>query len=166
MAEQGSKELENNIKLIKTRDEAQKERDEAILVNLYFQQWPITKMSEELQRRNGEDYRVSYLMIRKTLETAIDKWKEAKIIEIDARKNVELAKLDAIEAEYWQGWRRSLRPHWEKTKKEATGVGATGPVEIDTETIKEYERDGDPKWIEGVERCIWKRCQLLDKKNL
>lgn len=65
----------------------------------------------------------------------------------------ELAKLDALEWEYWQAWRRSVG---EMTKTvESTTKGE------DTITITKETEAGDPRYLQGVERCIEERCDIL-----
>jgi len=152
-----TKVIKNNNGMVQKRTEMQKNRDEIILVNLYFKNIPFRKMGDALQERSQSDYKISMTEIKKMLDKVMAFWKEKNIITIDERQNRELAKLDSIELEYWEGWQRSLRPGGKTSTKET-------PEGIVT-TRTHYERDGSPRWLEGVERTIMKRCQLLGLLN-
>lgn len=161
--------------LVKNRSEGEYIRDQITLVNLYFQEVPFTKMAETLQERTGADYKLSYPTVKKHIDDAIQIWKEKQVIQIDERKQIELAKLDALENEYWNSWKRSLETKLQKSTKKEVPMVAIGSADggapvravlsremIPTEeTEKWIETDGNPKFLEGVERCIWKRATLL-----
>jgi len=60
-------------------------------------------------------------------------WKESALMNIDKIKSQELAKLDHLEREYFDAWERS----------------------------KNESRDGDPRFLEGVLKCVAKRADIV-----
>lgn len=166
-------ESKKNASLARTRSEPEKIRDRLAIMNLYFQNVPIKEIPDKLQEKTESEYKLSRYTISKVIETSIDEWKQQEMLNVDEMKKKELAKLDALEQEYWYGWKRSLRPLLKKVSKRIrvkTGdleVDESGEVVastkfIDDEIVQtEIEKTGDAKFLEGVERCIFKRCQIL-----
>jgi len=144
----------NRNVLVERRTPDEITRDEIMIAQLYFKHVPLTKLPAELKKATEANYQLNTVTTSKILNQLLQKWKEEKVANIDARKNLELKKLDAIEAEYWEGWKRSLEPRVEVTESNSARDG----MSTRTRTL---ERDGSPKFLEGVERCIWKRCTLL-----
>ena len=154
-------------------------RDQIILVNLYFQGVPLRDMPKELMKRAGVDYELSIHSIHIQLKEAEAVWAREKVIDIDKRKNIELAKLDSLENEYWYAWHRSCMKREETTIKKERSVSLdlnaqpevtdggeviqplVADMVITEERIRQYERDGTVKFLEGVERCIKERCKIL-----
>jgi hypothetical protein len=84
-------------------------------------------------------------------------WRESAVRDLDAHKERELARLDHLERTYWQAWERSLQERQSShTKKANRKDGET------TETgLRKEQRDGDPRFLDGVLSCITARCKLL-----
>jgi predicted transcriptional regulator len=102
--------------------------------------------------------------------TAIQKeWAQARINDIDERKRVELAKIDNLELEYWEGWKRSQESVKTETQKMQGSARQpkAGEERNDTapdklEKINRVESQiGDPRFLAGIQSCINKRCELL-----
>lgn len=76
---------------------------------------------------------------------------------IDARAEVEIARLDRLESEYWDAWNRS------KAAKEVSHAERESGADGYTETAwKRVEGQcGNPQYLLGIERCIDRRCRLL-----
>lgn len=85
-------------------------------------------------------------------------WQEAGVRDLDEAKGVELAKIDALEREYWQAWRRSCAVRESTTRKVARGGRDGGKAEVIT---KKDGMVGDPRFLQGVMSCIERRCKLL-----
>lgn len=69
----------------------------------------------------------------------------------------QLAKLDALEREYWLAWYRS------QTDAEKS-VESTHPTNGDTLTLTTEKQIGDVRYLQGVGRCIEQRCDILGLK--
>lgn len=86
------------------------------------------------------------------------RWNMDTAINLDAHKMKELAKLDELERVYWDAWRRSL----EIAKRSLTErtTGGTGES-LAKARILTIERDGNPAFLAGVEKCIEARRKML-----
>lgn len=83
-------------------------------------------------------------------------WKSSAVAAIDELKAQQLAKVDALERTYWEAWERSCKPRETNIAKMVDGKG-----ERKEATTHKEGRDGNPKFLEGVLKCIERRCQLL-----
>ena len=112
-------------------------------------QWEIcTKLGMEPDQRT---------IISKDVAVIRKEWRQSAIRDFDEARGRELAALDAVEKEFWEAWERS------KTEKESKRTAKrTHPRGEDNsdETIKEC-RDGNPAFLDGVLKCITKRCEIL-----
>lgn len=123
-------------------------RDRAETARLYLQGVP----QHEIAAKQG----VTREQITYDLNVIRAEWvKNAQegMTELVAR---ELAKLDRIEAEAWAAWERSCKSRERKRTKKTTG-GESDRLEAQVET---EERDGDPRWLEIVAKCVDQRCKL------
>jgi hypothetical protein len=85
-------------------------------------------------------------------------WKDKAARVLGAAKGKELDRLDALEAEYWAAWERSKQPR--ESHKAARRSRPEKGAEEATELRKE-QRDGNPRFLEGILACIKKRCEIL-----
>ena len=116
---------------------------------LYLQgrtQWEIART---VQRSQGT--------ICTDLKAIEAEWLRSAVMDVNARKARELAKVDRVEREAYRGWRRSLK-NAEKTRKKAIDAGDGQRKEA--ETISEGQA-GDPRFLQIVMSCIERRCKLL-----
>lgn len=85
-------------------------------------------------------------------------WRDSTLRDFDEAKSIQLAKIDALEATYWEAWGRSLTTR-ESLINESGESDAKGAF---TKTITRREvMLGNPAYLAGVERCIAERCKLL-----
>ena len=88
-------------------------------------------------------------------------WLTAMVVDLDAAKAKELARIDRLERVAWRAWRRSCQ------RKERATTRMERKLDEDaqkakTVTSKATEvRDGNPEYLKRVEWCINKRCELL-----
>jgi hypothetical protein len=73
----------------------------------------------------------------------------------DQRQAEELAKLDHLEKEYWEAWEHSKQERQRTRTRKASGQAPSESAELTKE-----KRDGNPKFLDGVLRCIDRRCAL------
>jgi hypothetical protein len=116
------------------------------VASLYLQGWS--------QSRIAAEFSVQQQMISKDLHAIRALWRKSLIRNFDDAKSQELAKIDAVEVEYWAAWMRSQAPE-ETTNTEQDNMGKSKAA------IRRIGQVGDPRFLEGVERCIKKRCELL-----
>ena len=86
------------------------------------------------------------------------RWAEAANSCFNERKAEELARIDRLENEYWDAWRGSLEEFTSTTKQAETANGSTQKQRA---TIKTEARNGDPRYLSGVQWCIQKRTEIL-----
>jgi hypothetical protein len=104
---------------------------------------------------------VSQQQVSYDLKVIRKEWLNSMVRDFDRAKAEELAKIDNLEAEYWQAWKNSLGENISKTVK-TYGKGEGGDnQETTTKTIHSKELNGDPRYLEGVRWCIERRCKLL-----
>jgi hypothetical protein len=88
-------------------------------------------------------------------------WLASAVVDIDAAKAKELARIDRLERVAWRAWQRSCQ------RKERATTRMEKKLDEDaqkakTVTSKATElRDGNPEYLKRVEWCISKRCELL-----
>lgn len=110
----------------------------------------------QYQHEIAQRERVDRTTITHDLKAIQAAWKAAAIRDLDAHKERELARLDQLERTYWQAWERSLSERQKTRTKKTEGKGATAEASLEKE-----QRDGDPRFLEGVRSCIADRCKLL-----
>ncbi len=102
-------------------------------------------------------WRVSQPQISYDLKWIHAEWVSAASAGMGEIKARELARIDALELEYWQAWRDSKREKVRggQTKRE-TGRRASTETRIDKET-----REGDPRYLVGVQWCVEQRLKIF-----
>lgn len=86
-----------------------------------------------------------------------EQWAARSNIKVHEMRAEQVAKLDALQREYWHAWERS-QGEIEKT------VESTNRTNGDTLTITTETVAGDPRYLQGVERCIEQVCDILGLK--
>lgn len=123
------------------------------------------------------DEQVSSPIIDRLLARCRERWKEQAIEAIDERIALELAKIDALEREYWAGWARSQHDAVTTEQVRETDDGAVVPstpnepggepfTRLPTRTrvharATKKGQVGNVVYLQGVQWCIKTRCDLL-----
>ena len=111
----------------------------------------------ESQGKIAIDLKMSQQTISLDLKLIRSRWLESSVRDFDAAKSIELAKIDLVEAEFWQQWEKSKE--LKRTRKQEDGLTERG--EIIKTTVVEEQRCGHPAYLNGVMTCIERRCKLL-----
>ncbi len=92
--------------------------------------------------------------IARDLEVIRGEWLASAGENLDTLKARELARLDSLEREYWAAWDRSVAAH---------NHSPDDPQEEPESRRRAAPKDpvGDPRFLDGVEWCIDRRCKLL-----
>lgn len=133
------------------RSDFQREQDYVEIARRYLQ--------GETQASIAEHIGVTQQQISADLKTIQKRWLKSVTMMIDAAKAKELAKIDLLEQTYWNAWFASITPKEIKSSEVFTVNGdgnATKKASLKTE-----QRDGNPAFLAGVDRCIERRCKLL-----
>lgn len=147
------------------RSVAQREMDLIVTARKYLMGTSIDQISADLT--DLRPYPVSYEMVRFDIQMLIQRWQESYLLDFSAAKAKELARIDQLEAAYWEGWERSKNDkevtETEKTQDSSTSrKNVTVPTYTRTKAKKKTETTpGQSQFLNGIQWCIDKRCQIL-----
>lgn len=113
-------------------------------------------LTGQTQAAIGKQLGIAQSQVCYDLKIIRQRWLDSQVRDFDEARAVELAKIDAVEVQFWVGWERSLRDKEIKQKKSKTGVAAS-----EEEGTTVHGQAGDPRFLDGVMKCIQKRCELL-----
>jgi len=138
------------------RTDEQRYRDLAITAHLYLQGWYQQEIADYINNRADpdRDYELSQQNISYDLKTIRDAWLDSAMVDLDARKAKELAKIDMLEREYWKAWRESMKDE-ETVRVESDDDGTGRRVETRKGNV------GDPRFLAGIQKCIDRRIELF-----
>jgi hypothetical protein len=121
----------------------------AAVAELYLQgryQWEIALVVQ-----------VDQATISRDLKAIRAEWKASALRDFDEAREQELARIDALEREYWQAWQAS-KGEKERTATERADTPQGARMKA---AVKKEQRDGNPSFLGGVQWCINKRCEVL-----
>lgn len=123
-------------------------RDRRRIADFYLSGW--------LQADIAVEVGVDQSTISRDLKALQKDWLNSALIDYNAAKARELAKIDRLEREYWAAWEAS---------KEDRETQITEKIESQTPRSKAQIRRegqvGSPSFLAGVEWCIKRRCKML-----
>jgi hypothetical protein len=111
---------------------------------------------EIAQRLNVSRQQISY-----DLKVLLRRWQESALADFDAKKAAELARVDELERTYWDAWERSGRAREITTQEKIQGGDGTADEGRRKAGVRKEQRDGNPEFLRGVERCIELRCKII-----
>ena len=120
-------------------------------------QYVATKyLQGAMQSQIARDLGLSQSQISLDLKAIRAEWLKSAIRDFDEAKSIELAKLDAAEQAYWQGWERSCKDREISLTKAVQGDKARNEA-----SVRRERQAGDPRFLDGVLKCIAQRCDIL-----
>lgn len=131
------------------RTPVQRERDLADLAALYLQGKTQVEIAERLE--------VSQQQVSYDLKILQKRWQKSALRDLDAAKAEQLAKIDEMEREAWRSWELS-KETYEQTVTEKVTTGEAARLKA---YMKKEDRIGDPRYLQVVQWCINKRCEIL-----
>lgn len=142
------------------RKDWEKERDQNITTEWYLKGYTTRKIAEIIGKQVGNGYTTTHKTVSQDIKALLKQWSQERIHDINSQKLIELEKLNKLEQTYWDAWEKSLENHTKVINKAKGTVGSQTPdsQEITETKIIEY---GEPRYLQGIERCIDKRCKLL-----
>jgi hypothetical protein len=109
----------------------------------------------------GRQLGVTQQCIAKDIQALEKEWLAAAVVDLDAAKAKELARIDRLERVAWRAWQRSCQRK-ERASTRMEKKLNDNAQQGKTVTSKHTElRDGNPEYLKRVEWCINKRCELL-----
>jgi hypothetical protein len=138
------------------RSRFQAQRDQVDIATLYLQGKPQHEIADILSKDQNRGYTLTQQTISRDMKHIERAWRQSSLVEFNTARARELAKIDNLEREYWKAWDRSKteKKHSEKEKTEGEHVK-------EVTRIQKWELIGDHRFLEGVQWCISKRCELL-----
>jgi hypothetical protein len=146
------------------RTKTQRERDNRRISQLYLQ--------GELQADIAASLSLSQATVSRALKALQAEWLRSALIDINEAKARELAKIDALEVEYWSAWKRSQedaevenleqigKPQTVKNKETGQDEQQIVNAHLKKSTRREGQ-SGNPAFLEGVRKCIEMRCKII-----
>lgn len=144
------------------------------LAKLYVGGYGVYQMQQYLKDR--EILTVSIPTIYKHIDLVLEDWHRENVDNVDKQISGELMKLSQAEREYWDAWTRSKGSVVNKTvrrvgrPKGGKREEGNNPDELKTfeveDTTKTIELIGDVRFLEGYERCVTKRIEILQRGGL
>lgn len=131
------------------RTDVQRENDYQIIADLYLRGHRQSEIAQQLELHQTQ---ISY-----DLRIIQKRWRESSIINFNEAKQRELARIDALEREAWQAFERSKAEHKRTRQSKRTG----GETESSDAFIEREDRDGDPRFMEIILKCIVQRSNIL-----
>lgn len=131
------------------RSPDQKEHDLELTARMYLQGATQAAIAKHLG--------VTQQTVSNDLKEIRIRWRESSIRDFDAIKEEQLAKINLAESQYWQEWERSKETKITKRNED----GLTDKGALTKEVIIEEQKCGDPRYLDGVMKCIERRCALI-----
>lgn len=162
----------NKYKMGPKRTLTEREADLILIAKWYLEGYNHHQISERLTNLRG--YTIKRVQVTQTIHEIYRRWKLSYLSDFNTLKVRELAKIDKLEAEYWEAWEKSKddKVSLERTQIDDThgetpgrkdGKGGGGKQAYSrVKTITKKERR-DPNWsyLDGIQWCIDKRCQIF-----
>lgn len=155
----------------KKRNKAEIELDKLVIAKLYLEQKTQLQIADWIRR--NRPYNLSVAVISGILKALFQEWRTQAVHKIDELKARDLAKLLDLEATATEAWQRSLLTS-EKTTHEHDGSEPKPEFKkngkpyktkphLRVSVVKE-NRDGDPRFLEIILKCIAQRSEILGYK--
>ncbi len=154
----------------KKRNKAEIELDKLVIAKLYLEQKTQIQIADWIKK--NRPYNLSLSVISGILKALFQEWRTMAVSKIDELKARDLAKLLDVERTASEAWERSLQIS-EKTTHEHDEIPARitkklkkfKPAQkiLKVSTTKE-NRDGDPRFLEIILKCIAQRSEILGYK--
>lgn len=120
-------------------------------------------LAGDIQADIAIDLGLSQQQISYDLKELQRRWLNSSVSNLDEAKARELAKVDNLELEYWQAWKRSQEDAETVKQKGEVVPGEGGKPSIKTTDTEKTTKGqaGDPRFLQGVQWCIERRCKIL-----
>lgn len=137
---------------------ARKEGWKKLIVDLYMKGHSQKDCARIAEEKTGHPF--GNTAVTNYINEAIGYWQESRQSMIENHKAIELEKINRLELAYWEGWERSCLMVKSKSKikrkEEDSKKMALHEVRDD-----EKPSQGDPRFLNGIQWCVDKRCTIL-----
>jgi hypothetical protein len=112
----------------------------------------------KFQSEISKEVNVDRCTVSRDLQVIEEEWLKSGVMDLNAAKARELAKLDEIERQAWDAWEKSRK---DSETMEVTGTAQGGKSIPDKVKKITHRRDGDPKYLDIVLNCVRQRRDIL-----
>lgn len=144
---------------------AQREQDLLFISELYLQGKTHEEIWHAINAKNEGTYTLSYAQISRDVYVLHARWMQSYLVNFDIAKARELKHIDQLEEEYREAWHRSQNKIEEiesESIKDTQGENKPSSHYARTRVKKlERARDGNVKFLDGIQWCIEQRCKIL-----
>lgn len=134
------------------RSKTERSRDANLAARMYLKGYSYDEIAVELG--------VSKSTVSRTLAPFLAEWDRQTRADVQEIKAREVARLDHLLLEYWEAWERSKKPQKSSTVRTG-GAADDDSARRDTlATVRSTERNGDPRFLTGVQWVIDRRIKL------
>lgn len=149
------------------RTSEQKADDLRIIIPLFLKGYSYMMLMQHINAMR--EYTLSHVTVYQDIRQVLAEWTKERGKLIEKHKIVELTKIDQLERTYWEAWEQSRAPKKKKVSKQGGQMvnhpitnervlGNPDKVVMETHTTDSV---GDSRWLDGIQWCISKRCELL-----
>ena len=110
-----------------------------------------------LQADIAQELGIGQATVSRDLKALQQEWQQSALVNIDAAKARELARVDELERTCWTEWEASKQEKHSTIREQVDGAQGTRKKA----QMKQEERLGDPRYLQGVQWCIERRCKIL-----
>lgn len=136
-----------------TRGDVQIAKRQTDVAALYLAGYYQSEIAAELK--------VSQATISGDLKRIRQAWLQSTLVDINQVQGQELARIDRLEREYWQAWRKSQEEAVKTvTTREADAKGQL-PQKPQSARVERQAQVGDPRFLGGVQWCIEQRLKIF-----
>jgi hypothetical protein len=96
--------------------------------------------------------------VSRDLQAIQEEWLKSGLMDLNAAKARELARIDEVERNAWAGWEKSQK---DAETMEVTGTAQGGKSMPDKVKKTTHRRGGDPKYLDIVLNCVRQRRDIL-----
>jgi hypothetical protein len=133
------------------RNKIKAEGDRAAIAELYLQRFSLREIAAQVK--------LGLATVSRDLQIVRKEWQERQKSSFNLYVSQELDRLDTLERQYWEAWRKS------QTEQSTIETGKTRAPGAKGEGIRAIKktvgRDGNPAFLAGVMTCIQERSKLL-----
>lgn len=147
------------------RTAGQRENDLVFIADLYAKGYSVPEITEKLDA--VRPYQVTSSMVYNDVTKIHARWINSYLVNFDDAKAKELAHIDALEKEYWEAWKNSLKPaEIVDSEKVDDSQGNLRGVSVPTYSrtkVRKRKKDsyGEPDFLTGIQWCIEQRCKIM-----
>ena len=112
----------------------------------------------KFQHEIAQEVNVDRGTVSRDLKAVEAEWLKSGVMDLNAAKARELAKIDETERQAWVGWEQSRK---DAETMEVTGTAQGGKGRPDKVKKITKGQAGDPRFLATILDCVKQRCQIL-----